>query len=62
MEKLCHYLINMPDKSTKQTLWIMPQIKERLTSFHKIEDGNFWIINGKHNIEASKTMQDMDIP
>ena len=61
MEKLCHYLINMPDKSTKQTFRIMLQTKERPTSFRNIEDGNFWIIKGQHSVEASKTMQDMDV-
>ena len=45
MEKLRHYLINMPDRSTRQTLCIMPQTKERPTSFQEIEDGSFWIIN-----------------
>ena len=62
MEKLRHYLINMPNKSTRQTLCIMPQTKERPTSFHEIMDKNFWIINGQHSVEASKTMQDMDVP
>ena len=62
MEKLQHYLINMRDRSTRQTLCIMPQTKEKPTSFRGIEDGNFWIINGQHSVEASKTMQDMDVP
>ena len=61
MEKLRHYLINMPDKSTRQTLCIMPQTKEKPTSFCDIEDENFWIINRQHSVEASKTMQDMDV-
>ena len=62
MQKLRHYLINMPDRSTRQTLCIMPQMQEKPTSFRDIEDGNFWIINGQHSVEASKTMQDMDVP
>ena len=62
MEKLRHYLINMPDRSTKQTLCIMPQMKEKPTSFQEIEDGSFWIINGQHSVEASRSMQDMDVP
>ena len=45
IEKLCHYLINMPDRSIRQTLCIMPQMKERPTFFCEIEDGNFWTIN-----------------
>ena len=62
MQKLRHYLINMPDKSTRQILCIMPQTQEKPTSFRDIEDGNFWIINGQHSVEASKTMQGMDVP
>ena len=62
MQKLRHFLINMPDKTTKQTLCIMPQTQEKPTSFRDIEDGNFWIINGQHSVEASKTMQGMDVP
>ena len=62
MEKLRHYLINMPDRSTRQTLCIMPQTKERPASFQEIMDGSFWIINGQHSVEASRSMQDMDIP
>ena len=62
MQKLRHYLINVPDRSTRQTLCIMPQTQERPTSFRDIEDGSFWIINGHHSVEASKTMQGMDVP
>ena len=62
MEKLRHYLINMPDRSTRQTLCIMLQTKERPTSFQEIKDGSFWIINRQHSIEASRSMQDMDVP
>ena len=62
MEKLKHYLINMPDRTARQTLCIMSQTKEKPTSFRDIEDGNFWIINGQHSVDASKTIQDMDVP
>ena len=62
MEKLRHYLINMLDRSTRQTLYIILQTKVKPTSFRNIKDGNFWIINGQHSVEASKTMQDMDVP
>ena len=61
MQKLRHYLINMLDRSTRQTLCIMPQTQERPTSFRNIEDENFWIINGQHSVEANKTMQGMDV-
>ena len=62
MEKLHHYLINMLDKSTRQTLCIMPHMKEKPTSFQEIEDGSFWIINRQHSVGASRSMQDMDVP
>ena len=62
MQKLRHFLINMPDRTTRQTLCIMSQTQEKPTSFRDIEDGNFWIINGQHSAEASKTMQSMDVP
>ena len=62
MEKLRHYLINMLDKSTRKTLSIMSQTKEKPTSFRDIEDMNSWIINGQLSVEASKTMQGMDVP
>ena len=62
MQKLRHYLINMSDRSTRQTLYIIPQTKEKPTSFRDIEDGNLWIINGQHSVEASKTIQVMDVP
>ena len=62
MQKLRHFLINMPDRTTRQILYIMPQTQEKPTSFRDIEDGNFWIINGQHSVEASKTMQGMDVP
>ena len=62
MQKLRHFFINMPDRTTRQTLCIMPQTQEKPTSFRDIEDRNFWIINGQHSVEASKTMQGMDVP
>ena len=40
----------------------MPQTQEKPTSFRDIEGGNFWIINGQHSVEASKSMQGMDVP
>ena len=52
----------MSDRTTRQTLCIMPQTQEKPTSFRDIEDRNFWIINGQHSVEASKTMQGMDVP
>ena len=62
MHKLRHYLINMPNRSTRQILCMMLQMKEMPTSFRDIEDGNFWSINGQHSVETSKTMQDTDVP
>ena len=48
-----NYFINMPDKTTKQTSSVIPQIDLRPTSRDKIKDRRFWIINGQHSVAAS---------
>ena len=53
-----HYLIQMPDKSTKNTLCVFP--KDKLTrpqSWEEIKDGQFYMVNGQHCVEASKQMK-----
>ena len=53
-----HYLTHMPDLSMRQTLCVMPQnLTEKPTSWDAIKDGRFWIINGQHSVEASKSLQ-----
>ena len=41
-----HYFLNMPDRTAKQTICVMPQSAERPTSWDDIKEGRFWIING----------------
>lgn len=54
-----HYLSHMPDLSTRQTICIMPKDHTtKPTSWEEIKDGQFWIINGQHNVEAAKSLQD----
>jgi hypothetical protein len=56
---LVTYLLNIPDKSTKQTLCVMPVCHEtKPKKWEDIEKGQFYIINGQHSIEASKFMLD----
>ena len=52
MEKMCHYFLNMPDQTAKQTMCVMPQFAERPTSWDDIKEGMFWIINGQHSVTA----------
>jgi hypothetical protein len=41
-----HYLVNMPDPSIKQTLYVMPDTNERPTTWDEIANERFFIING----------------
>ena len=59
VKELVNWLLNMPDKSTRQTLCVMPVgFNEKPTEWKDIEKGNFYIINGQHSVEASKWMMD----
>jgi hypothetical protein len=59
VEDLVNYLLNIPDKSTKQTLCVMPVGHETMPkTWEDIEKGNFYIINGQHSVEASKFILD----
>ena len=59
MKELVNWLLNMPDKSTRQTLCVMQVgFNEKPTEWKDIENGNFFIINGQHSVEASKWMMD----
>ena len=54
-----NYLFNIPDKSTKQTLCVMPVgLSEKPIDWKEIKDGDFYIINGQYSVEASKFMFD----
>ena len=57
IEDMVNYLLNIPDKSTKQTLYIMPiSLSKKPTNWEEIKDGDFYIINGQYSVEASKFM------
>ena len=59
VKELVNWLLNMPDKSTRQTLCVMPvDFNEKLTEWKDIEKGKFFVINGQHSVEASKWMMD----
>ena len=59
VKELVNWLLNMLDKSTRQTLCVMPVgFNEKPTEWKDIEMGKFYIINGQHSVEASKWMMD----
>ena len=59
VKELVNWLLNMPDKSTRQTLCVMPVgFNEKLTEWKDIEMDKFYIINGQHSVKASKWMMD----
>ena len=59
VKELVNWLLNMPNKSTRQTLCVMPiDFNEKSTEWKDIENGKFYIINGQHSVEASKWMMD----
>ena len=59
MEFIMKYLMEMPDKMDKQTLYVMPTVKQgKVTAenWDELKKGKFWIINGQHSVAASKAM------
>jgi hypothetical protein len=61
-KKIMTFLLSMPDRSTKQTLCVMPVDQAtKPTSWDAIKDGKFWLINGQHNVKASYMMRDEGI-
>jgi hypothetical protein len=57
VESIKNYLINMPDKSAKQTLCVMPDTNVKPSGdWEEIRKLNFKIINGQHSVAASKAM------
>ena len=49
------YLLNLPDRKARQTLCIMSTNRTgKPTSWEEIKDGDFYIINGQHNVAASR--------
>ena len=57
VESMKNYLVNMSDKSAKQTLCVMPDTNEKPSGdWEEIRKMNFKIINGQHSVAASKAM------
>ena len=65
MEVVRDYLLEMPDKSDKQTLWVMPVVESgdvTVVNWDELKKGKFWIINGQHSVAASKWMMTASPP
>ena len=49
------YFLNLPHRKARQTLSVMPTNRtSKPTSWEEIKDGEFYIINGQHNVATSK--------
>uniref|UniRef100_A0A7I4AG42 Uncharacterized protein n=1 Tax=Physcomitrium patens TaxID=3218 RepID=A0A7I4AG42_PHYPA len=62
MHQTKHFLINMPDKTVKQSLRVMPMTDSKPSSWEEFRNCNFYIINGQHSVAASKQMIEEQIP
>ena len=62
MEELKTYLMNMPDRSQKQTLCVMPKLDFKPKDLNDMADCDFHIINGQHSVAASKAMIEGNVP
>ena len=62
MEDLKTYLMNMLDRTQKQTLYIMPKLDYKLKDLEEMAECEFYIINGQHNVAASKLMIAGNVP
>ena len=48
-----YFLVQMPDKRNKLTLCAIPKdVTSKLRTKDEIKDGQFYMINGQHNVEA----------
>lgn len=56
MEEMKNYLVNMPDRTQKQTLCLMPDTKARPQQEEDLRGCTFHIINGQHSVAASKSL------
>jgi hypothetical protein len=53
-----YFLVEMPDKDKKLTLCAIPKdLTRKPRSWEDIKDGEFYMINGQHSVEASKLMR-----
>lgn len=56
---MVNWLLNIPDKSNKQALCIMPVgVQEKPKTWAEISAGKFYVINGQHSLAATKYMFD----
>ena len=62
MEDLKTYLMNMPDRTQKQMLCVMPKLDYKSKDLEEMADYKFYIINGQHNVAASKSMIAGNVP
>ena len=62
MEDLKTYLMNMPDRTQKQTLCVMPKLDYKPKDLEEMADCEFYIINGQHSVAASKSMIAGNVP
>ena len=62
LEDLKTYLMNMPDRTKKQTLYIMPKLDYKPKDLEEMADCEFYIINGQHSVAASKSMIAGNVP
>lgn len=53
-----HFIIAMSNKDKKNTLCVFPEnMLSKPKSSEKITDGEFYMVNGQHCVEASKQLQ-----
>ena len=62
MEDLKTYVMNMSNRTQKQTLYVMPKLDYKLKDLEEMVDCEFYIINGQHSIAASKSMIVDNVP
>ena len=62
MEDLKTYLMNMPDRTQKHTLCVMPKLDYKPKDLEEMADCEFYIINGQHSVAASKSMIVGNVP
>ena len=62
MEDLKTYLMNMPNRTQKQTLCVMPMLVYKPKDLEEMAECNFYIISGQHSVAASKSMIVGNVP
>ncbi|KAG0581687.1 hypothetical protein KC19_3G000200 [Ceratodon purpureus] len=58
VQNTMNFLIQLPNKEKRNTLCVFPKdCTVKPTSWDEIKDGQFYMVNGQHCVEASKLMQ-----